>query len=325
MAQNYTSGYASYMNYGYEATYGSVASGTRVFGLGQKVTHTRRNNMERLYGIGARNATTTVAKKYEGSASVEFVLSNPSIFRAIMGAVADGGSGPNSYTHTYTETNILPSFSILTGTEMGTNDAVMALLGCKVGSATITASADEVVKVRLECPYKTETLATSGIGSQVAETFTPYTFAQGLVEWSGGGGSIGVVTSFELTINHSLEGLWGIGSRLKNTDVEKIREYNIKMTVAFNDVTALLTKFLGASGAPVAGTPAAQANIVLTFDSGSGTGLGSIVITLADVSFDEDTLPKDVNEILKEDVSGWALSGTSIVATNSVQTDEGNP
>ena len=78
MAQNYVSGYASYVNYGYELTYGAGAVSARTFGHGTKITHTRRNNMERLYGLGARNATTTIAKKYEGSASVEFVLSNGS-------------------------------------------------------------------------------------------------------------------------------------------------------------------------------------------------------------------------------------------------------
>lgn len=321
-AQSYVSGYAAYVNYGFEASYGAGAASARAFGLGAKITHTRRNNMERVFGVGSRNASTTVAKQYEGTASVEFVLTRASFFRAVLGSVSDAGSGPSSWTHTYSEANTIPSFSIDTGTELGTNDEVTELQGCKVGSMTLTAAVNELVRIRLECPYKTETLATSGIGSQVAETETPYTFVQGLIEWSAGGGTVGTVQSIELTINESLEGLWGVGSRIKTAEVEKIREYNLRMTVAFRDTTEFLTKFLGSTTAPLAGTPAAQANIVLTFDTGSSQ---KIVITLASVYFDEESLPKDVNEVIKEDVTGWALSGTSIVETNATQTDAGNP
>lgn len=326
MAQAYTGGYGAYVNYGYEESYGAGATSARVFGKGQRMTHTRRNTMERLYGLGARNATATVAKRYEGTATVEFILSNATFLRAVLGSVSDtGGAGP-AYVHTYSEENTVPSFAIDTGTELGDSDEVTELKGCKIGTCTITATQGEVVRVRLECPYKTETLATSGIGSQQAENYTPFTFAQGVVEWTSGGGEIGKVQSVELTINNTLEGLWGLGSRLKASEVEKIREYNLRMTVAFKDVTELLTKFYGASGAPATGTPAAQSTIVLTFDTaGTGADSNKIVITLANVYFDEETLPKDVNEIIKEDVSGWALSGTSIVWTNGTSADNAIP
>lgn len=323
MAQNVVSGYASYVNYGYEATYGAGAASNRTFGHGTKVTINRRNNMERIYGLGSRNAASTVAKKYEGTASVEFILSNGSFFRAVLGTVTDGGATP--YTHTYTEANTLPSFAIDTGTELGTLDEVSELQGCKVGSMTLTAAVNEVVRVRLECPYKTETLATSGIGSLVAETESPFTFAQGSLQLPSGS-TIGNVQSIELTMNNSLEGVWGLGSRIKTAEVEKIREYNLRMTVAFSQVSDFLTKFLGAAGAPVAGTPAAQATLILTFTNGlTLANERSVVITLANIYLDEETLPKDVNEVIKEDVTGWALSGTSIVYSNNTASDDDNP
>lgn len=321
MAQNAVAGNQSYANWGFESSYGAGAVSARVFGHGTKITVTRRNSMERVYGIGARNATANVAKKYEGSASVEFVMSNGSFFRALLGTVTDGGSAP--YTHTYTEANVLPSFSIDTGTELGTNDEVTELKGCYVGSATITAAVDELVKVKLECPYKTETLATSGIGSQVAETESPFTFAQGTLSI---GGTINYVQSVDLTVNNSLEGIWGIGSRLKQAEPAKIREYNVKMSVAFNDVSALLTKFFGASANPLDGNPAAQATLVLTFTNGlTGSDQRSVVLTFANFYIDEHTLPKDVNEIIKEDVSGWALSCTSVVYSNNTASDDDTP
>jgi len=332
MAQNYTGGYGSYLDYGFETTYGSSASSkTRVFGSGQKISVTRRNNMEKIYGVGSRNAQANVAKKFEGTASIDFNLTNATWLRALLGAVTDGGGAGPSYTHTYAEANTIPSFTIATGTELGTNDEVTELLGCVIGSANISARVGEVVKVRLECPYKTETLATSGIGSQSTESYTTFTFAQGLVEWSASGGTIGTVQSIELTIGNDIEGLWGVGSRTKQKDVPKKREYGIRMSVAFRDVTELLTKFFGDTAGPASGNPASQANIVLTFDTaGTGASSDKIVVTIPSVYFDEDTLPKSVDEVLKEDVTGWALgssagNGNVAVWTNGTPADNATP
>jgi hypothetical protein len=320
MAQNPTSGYGSYVNYGFENTYGTASTGTRTFGHGVKITHDRKNTMERLYGLGSRNAAATIAKKFEGTADVEFILSNGSFFRAVLGDVADAGSGP--YTHTYTETNVIPSFSILSGTEIGTNDEVTALLGCKVNTMTMTSAVGEAVKVRLNCLYQNETLATSGISSQVAETELPFTFASGTLSL---GGTIGNVQSIELTVNNTIEGLWGLGSRLKTAEIEKIREYNFSMSVAFSNVADLLQKFYGNATGPATGTPVSVA-CVLTFTNGeSGTDERSIVLTFANLYIDTEKLPKDVNEIIKEDVTGWTHSCTSIVYTNNTAVDEGNP
>jgi hypothetical protein len=315
MTQNAVSGYASYINYGFETTYGSAASGTRVFGHGQKITVNRKRNIERIFGVGARNATNAQAKKYEGSAT--------SFFRAILGSVADSGAGP--YAHTYTEANTIPSFSIVTGTELGTNDEVAVLLGCKISSGTITTAVGELAKVRLETLYSNETLATSGISSQVAETFDAFTFAQGSIELPSGS-VIGSVQSIEVTFSEGLEQLWGLGSYFATSGVEKTREYNFRMTVAFKDVTTLLTKFFGASGGPSSTMPAEQATLKLTWtNSGAGVAERSIVATFANINIDTETLPKDVNEIIKEDVDAFARSCTSVVWTNNTAVDAGAP
>ena len=328
--QSYTSGYGSYANYGFETTYGTAAaSKVRPFGAGVKITHTRRNNMEIIYGLGFRNAAGNAAKKFEGSASIEFILTNATWMRALFGAVADAGS----YTHTYSETVTVPSFTVATGTELGTADEVTELTGCKIDNATITATQGELVKVRLECPYKTETLATSGIASQNTETFSAYSFAQGLLEWTASGGEIGKVQSFELTVNNDLEGVYGLGSRLRAATVEKRREYNLRISIAFKDVTELLTKFYGQATGPLpTSTPATQATIVLTFTQGSGAGSAGnekIVMTIANIYFDENSLPKDVNEVIKEDVTGGALGTTAnaniAVWSNAVAADNAVP
>lgn len=324
MVQTPISGYGAYVNYGFEATYGAqAATRARTFGHGAKITVNRKNNMEKIYGLGSRNPLTAAAKKYEGSASVDFILSHGTFLRGVLGAVADAGGGP--FTHTYTETNAIPSFTIETASELGANDEVSNLLGCKINTATLTATVGELVKVRLECPYKTETVAVAGISTQTAATEEPFTFAHGVLELPVGS-TIGNVQSFELTINNTLELLWGLGSRLATNTIEKMREYTFRATVAFNDPADFISKLFGDASAPYApldpNTPASSATLKLTFSNlSASTALRSIVVNLVNAYIDTETLPKDVTEIIKEDVEGFALSGTSIVWTNNTAVD----
>jgi hypothetical protein len=329
MAQSVGSGALGYVNYGFEASEGTVAASfPKNFGHGMKISVVRKNNMERVHSLGSRNATANVAKKFEGTATVEFDLSaNSSWFRGVMGALpTDAGGGP--YTHSFAESNTLLSFSIAAAQELGTNDSVAALIGCKVASATISAAVGEIAKVRLECPYRTETMATTGIGSVVAAGEEPLHFANGTL--SVAGTTVGYVQSVELTINHNLEMVWGLGSRYSTASVPKSRTYDLKMTVMFSDVTLLLEKFYGKS-LPVAATDLASLNpagvaCILTFDNGGATTASrKVVVTFANLFLDTHTLPFDVNEVTKEDVGGWALSCTSIVVTNNTATDVAVP
>jgi hypothetical protein len=99
------------------------------------------------------------------------------------------------------------------------------------------------------------------------------------------------------------------------------------MTVTFKDPTVLLQKFYGSATGPTpVNSPAATASLILTFTNGLlTTNERSIVMTFANIFLDEDTLPKDVNEVLKEDVTGYAHSCTSVVWTNNTAADSGTP
>lgn len=313
-----------------------ASSFPRPFGHGAKITINRKNNMEKVYGLGARNATANVAKKYEGSASVEFLLGagatdiahgGASWLRAVLGAIpTDAGATP--YTHTYAESNTLISMSVANAVELGTSDYVSALIGCKVQSCNITAAVDEIAKVKLELLYRTETMATSGIGSQVVPTEDPLTFAQGVLQV--GGVTVGYVQSIDLTVNNNVEMVWGLGSRYSTASVAKTRSYDVKMSVAFSDPALLLKHFYGKAGA-VAATDLATLNpagvaLVLTFDNGlTVINNRSIVLTFANFYINEHSLPLDPNEVIKEDVTGYALSCTNIVVANATATDVASP
>ena len=337
MTQNISSGALSYCQFGFESSEGTVAASfPRPFGHGTKLTINRKNNMERVFGLGARNASANVAKKYEGTCTVEFLLGagetaiahgGASWLRAVLGAIpTDAGATP--YTHTYAESNTLTAFSLANAVEMGTADYVSALIGCKVNSCNITAAVDEVAKVKLDCLYRTESLATTGIGSAVVPTEVPLTFAQGTLTVNGT--TVGYVQSIDLTINNNVEMIWGLGSRYSTANAAKQRQYDIKMSVVFSDVSLLLEKFYG-HASPVAATDLATLNpagvaLVLTFDNGGATSASrKIVFTFANFYINEHSLPLDVNDVVKEDVNGYALSCTSIVVSNNTSTDVASP
>ena len=338
MAQSPASGAYGYVNYGFETTEGTVAATfPRPFGQGAKISISRKNNMDRVFGLGARNAAANVAKKYEGTASIEFLLGagmtaigngGASWLRAVMGAIpTDSGATP--FTHSYAESNTQVSFSIANAVELGTGDYVSALIGCRVRSCTISAAVDEIANVKLDVQYRTESMATSGISvSPNMPTEEPLSFAGGTL--SVNGTTVGYVQSVELTINNNVDFVWGLGSRYSTAAVPKTRTYDLKMSVKFSDVSLLLEKFYG-KAATVAATDLATLNpagvaCVLTFDNGlTVINTRKIVFTFANLYLNEHNLPLDVNEVIAEDVSGWALSCTTIVVSNATSTDVASP
>ena len=96
--------------------------------------------------------------------------------------------------------------------------------------------------------------------------------------------------------------------------------YNFSMTAAFKDHTALMTYFLNGTSsatAPTTGSGTEIATLELTFTNDDGDILD---INLTGVHLNEHTLPQNVNEVVKEDVTGWARACTNIIYTNDVQT-----
>lgn len=326
MANNYISGADSVAIYAFEdpanwanaATSHVASDETYVpFGQGVDISITRSNNAERIYGIGARNATATINKQYSGTATINGALSNAWWLLGVMGANADAGSS-GAFTHTYTETNRLPSFTIDNSNEIGTTDSRSTLLGCRINSCTITTAVNEALRFSLECPYRYETLSTTA-SSNIVDTEPIFTFAHGSIELPDGT-VIAAVQTVELTIVNTLESLYGVGSRFMDDNVAKNREYNFNITAAFKDHSTLLTRFLNGTNtatAPDAGSGTEIATMNLTFTNDDGDILD---FNLTGVHLNEETLPQNINEIVKENVTGWARGMTNIIYTNDIQT-----
>ena len=322
---NYTSGGGTVCLYAFEDMTGwtvAAASHTKSdetympFGQGVEVTITRNNNAERVYGVGARNATATVNKQFGGAFTINGVLSNAYWLLGVLGANSEGGIA-GAYTHTYTEANILPSFTTTASFELGTTDFASDLIGCVINQCAISAAVNEALKFSLEGTYRYENLGTTAL-ADLADVEPCFTFAHGSIEMPDGT-DIAAVQSFELTIVNNAEPVYGIGSRFMTGVVAKNREYNFSMTAAFNDYTDLLTYFMNGTSsatAPHAGSGTEIATLELTFTNDDGDILD---INLTGVHLNEETLPQNINEVVKEDVTGWARACTNAIYTNDVQ------
>ncbi len=98
------SGASSSINYGFEAVAFQTKSAAinKSFGLGSKVTSLERNNnLEIIYGLGDREATVNLEKQFGGTVSIETVMSDPWIMKAILG---DAFTSANSTTGKQTTT-----------------------------------------------------------------------------------------------------------------------------------------------------------------------------------------------------------------------------
>lgn len=310
-----TGGFKSYLGYAWESAYATAGSPiNKVFGHGQKISNTIKNNMERVYGLGNRNMTSAIAKKFEGTASIDSVLANAWWVRGMLGSVATAtwtGSPTQWWTYTFFESDTIPSFTAEQGIDMDT-DTARTLKGCVMSNVTLTAAVNELTKLKFECPYSNTTKSATIIaaGTRPTESDDPFTFAHGALVIAGS--TMAEIENVELSVNNNVEQTWGLGSRYATNATAKQREYNIRATCAFKDVTEFLDRVQGGAGSP-ATAPNPATTMSLAFNNGlSGTNQRIITINLGSVWFDEHTLPSDPTEVTKEDVSMYAMYCGSI-------------
>jgi len=328
MAQNYIAGWGTTVKYDYETSFGSGGTPANAFGHGTKITLKRNNNQERIYGIGSRNTQQTVTKKFEGTMTIDFVLGNTYFLKAVLGAQgAAGGAGP--YTHAYTEANTPPSITVSMSSDLGSNDMVTTYSGVVVTSCKISMAVNETVKVSLDCLYQTETTAASGSFADVLDTISePMTFAMGTVTYAGqsmGNTYSGQVQNCELTINNNAEMLYGLGSRLTQQAPHKNREYNFRMTYALVSIANsedVFENMLGDTSTPFIPNTGniTGVDLVLTITNGGATtALRSLVwtFTSAKTFINTSSMVFDANEVLKDDIDGWAESISTCVGTDN--------
>jgi len=284
------------------------------FGQGVDFNIKRNNNKKRIYGVGQRNAQETVALQYNIALTVNGSLSNAYFLLGALGANANAGGGP-TYTHTYTEADVLPTFTAYARRSFDTakNEVVQ---GCIINSLALKSAVNEEVKFTLECLGRYDKVDTDS-ESAVTETEKIFTFAGGVIEIPNGT-SIAKIQTFDLTINNTVELVFEVGDRFAAGYVAKNREYNFNINVAVDDYTLLSRLYDGTNSSTAPGTGNGEiATMELTFTNSNSD---TIVATFTGVHFNEDDNQTSVGEVFKMGITGWANACTSIVYTNTTET-----
>jgi len=304
-------------NYGYEnVAFGTIAATiSQVFGNGASVSISQNNNTERLYSLGSRNAQKLVTKRYDGTWNTSFTLGNAYFLKGVMGTNATGTvSGTGPYTRVYEENNTIPSLSIANAINLDT-DSMHNILGAKINSMSLDCNVGETIKVKLDGSFqkltKTTTLATTVSG----DTEDPFVFSGASVQL--GSTALVDVQSMNITVGNNLETLFGLGSRFATKGVEKAREYSFTINEAYEDDTSLHDKYLGSATTP-ATTPANTTKLVATFTNGlTGTNTRYLTVTFNTLQLPTYDYNVEINEILKENATLWALSSSGWTYCNN--------
>jgi hypothetical protein len=165
--------------------------------------------------------------------------------------------------------------------------------------------------------YSKETKATSGIGSQVAETEAPFPFCYNT--WDLGSTAIASTQSVELSIENNTEMIYGLGSRLGTGPVFKQRAYKLSLVNQFSDASVYLEKVYGAATGPAATQASSEVTTAhLTLDNGlATTNQRKYTFTFSGVKFESDAIPQSLDEMVVESVEGMAKSCSVAVINNT--------
>jgi hypothetical protein len=293
----------AYARYGWESTFkAGAATRDKVFGRGQRVSSiTRNENPEKVYELGARPAPLIVYKAFEGSASFDFFVSNPWLFKAVMGNVSTTGTGP--YTHTYTVAKLPVTMEIEVGFQGSGGNVVRLLRGAVTNTFTLTAAVNEIVRGRLDVLYADEVVTTT-LGSAIVDSFEPFTFAHGTLEIPAGT-VVAEVQSFDITIANNAMLVWGLGDIKASSAVWQAFDPTGRISVTMKD-SSFLNKLR---------TTEATGRLVLDFSPNH-----RIILNFDGVGFGEHTVGFEPNALVVEEVPILLRSLANIQAINNVAT-----
>jgi len=121
---------------GKETTYGTGVSPTYLFGRNAKFDPNKNaQKWEEILGSGADNINVKREIGYQNiGGTLTFTPQDWAMLYFVFGSVNTTGSGP--YTHTFTNSNTVPSFTLERAIQ-ATTDRVRTYTGCQVDSATL--------------------------------------------------------------------------------------------------------------------------------------------------------------------------------------------
>ena len=213
-------GARSYHKFGYETNFGEEqATRDLVAGLDEGLQNLNfGNSQESLPKFGQVNPAIFAYGKNEGSYSMDWMLSNPALFKAIMDSELSSPqpSGLNNAVKEYTfrPSSEVHSLSHEVGVR-GTDNHRRVALGSVCTELSLSAEVGNLISGSASFIYgKEKTLATNIptiLPVQSDPVLFPYTFEHAKVAWPSGT-TIDKIQSFTISFNAGRELFWGLGS-----------------------------------------------------------------------------------------------------------------
>jgi hypothetical protein len=297
------------LSYDWESgfTSGATSFTGKAFGRGQKVTNVDvKHNPEVIYELGFRNAQAVAYKQFEGSMGIEWIMSNPWIFKAFMGVSSDSALSGGVYTHTYTKTSsTLSTMEVDIGFVASSGNITRKLMGAVVDSLTLTGAINDVIRVKANIPFFREPAITLSYGAPVVDTFAPTTFANASLVI--GGNTIAEVHSFEIALNNNTQPIFGIGSMNAQGAIPTQFDAAGRMAVTMKDASFL----------NMLRTEQTSAQFVIT-NGLSGGGLVNVVVNMNGLNFGQHTVSYQPNQIIIENLPITVRDIPVVTAQNNV-------
>lgn len=302
-----------------DAGYAAAPTDTtyKTFGADAKLSRADgSNDALRVYNPGDRQSSDILPRRFNGSWSAEFTLTNPWFLRAVIDEPTTSGTAA-PYTHTFSG-KTPSSIQITVGLE--TAGAHRILKGCVVRSAEFSVQLDNTVTVTIDGFYADEAVDETGTGpAQVKYEDTPMTFAQATL--SRNGTALNLVQNFSVSLEASVDPVGEVGTRLAVDYVPKALTPSVSFTkIAEADVDE--TKRLYGGATSVQQRVDNTAPLTARFDNGlSGASLETLEISMSGAfpeSFGMSGIGDPETE-LQENINE-ALASASATAENDTAT-----
>lgn len=279
-------GFNNTVTVGKETTYGTKASAFKQVGIIEEFSVEESNNTDVARSLGKRAPHSLRQGGIQTEFSMSLRVQNPEPFFMGLGKAVTTGTTPKIHTMSLAqEADVPPSFTIQAN-DKGINEAEN-LLGCKIDTMTISASAQEALMVELEgmAQKSVEELTPAVVALDLA---TPYfTFFEGALKVDGV--LYPAVTEFEVEISNNLEARFALNQS----------KFPVRIEEGGTDIEGSITADLIDSVLIDAFRDGARVDLELAFvDETDPTR--KLTITLPDVVFDTksiDTSAEDLKEV----------------------------
>ena len=320
-------GASAYIKYGFETSYGAVASNTvnKSFGLQDKMSSlTLTNNKVNLAKLNQNTVDRFAYGQQSGSASVSFTLSNPWLFGMVLSAPVSTGSSP--YTHTWQNSTLLPEARTVQ-IEVGINDSTnmtRRLKGGVVGAVSISTSVGGLVDCSTDITYGQETTPTTALTPPTKPTQeSPYTFAHAQLTFAGS--VVAQCQDVSLNLSQNAELLYGLNSHSAVDAYKKVLDITGSFKAAWQDkvlLQHLLDQLLAnGTGETIGAGSDPELEFKLTFTKSATNEIITINcygLTLNDLGLSG----LEPVEVLFSDVSFTAKT-IKVVANSTMETEDG--